>query len=77
MSCIYTYEKQEYKIIPLNNDEIELEKYVIECDLLIGGVLVPGANAPKLISKNFVRSKHPNPNLNTFFINFVKNCEQP
>jgi len=44
------------KIIPLNNDEIELEKYVIECDLLIGGVLVPGANAPKLISKEMIQS---------------------
>ena len=43
-------------IIPLNSDEIKLEKYVAECDLLIGGVLVPGANAPKLISKEMIKS---------------------
>ena len=46
-------------IIFLNSDEIKLEEYVTECDLLIGGVLVPGANAPKLISKEMIKSmKH-------------------
>jgi alanine dehydrogenase len=43
-------------IISLNNDEIDLKKYVNECDMLIGGVLVPGANAPKLISKDMIKS---------------------
>ena len=43
-------------IIFLNSDEINLEEYVTECDLLIGGVLVPGANAPKLISKEMIKS---------------------
>ena len=43
-------------IIFLNSDEIKLEEYVTECDLLIGGVLVPGANAPKLISKEMIKS---------------------
>ena len=28
----------------------------MDCDLLIGGVLVPGANAPKLISKEMISS---------------------
>jgi alanine dehydrogenase len=44
------------RIIPLNSDEINLSDYVADCDLLIGGVLIPGANAPKLISKEMVSS---------------------
>ena len=28
----------------------------MDCDLLIGGVLVPGANAPKLVSKEMINS---------------------
>ena len=44
------------QIIPLNSDEINLSDYISECDLLIGGVLVPGANAPKLISKEMITS---------------------
>ena len=44
------------QIIPLNSDKINLSDYISECDLLIGGVLVPGANAPKLISKEMITS---------------------
>ena len=44
------------RIIPLNSDEINLNDYISDCDLLIGGVLVPGANAPKLISKEMISS---------------------
>ena len=44
------------RIIPLNSDEINLSDYILDCDLLIGGVLVPGANAPKLISKEMISS---------------------
>ncbi len=43
------------RIIPLVSDEINLEQYVAETDLLIGGVLIPGANAPKLISKEMIK----------------------
>ncbi|MDC0624544.1 alanine dehydrogenase [Alphaproteobacteria bacterium] len=43
-------------IIPLVSDEINLQEYVAETDLLIGGVLIPGANAPKLISKEMIKS---------------------
>ena len=44
------------RIIPLVSDEINLSEYVAETDLLIGGVLIPGANAPKLISKEMIKS---------------------
>lgn len=33
-----------------------VEEYVLEADLVIGAVLVPGAAAPKLISENLVRA---------------------
>ncbi len=44
------------RIIPLVSDDINLQDYVVETDLLIGGVLIPGANAPKLISKEMITS---------------------
>ena len=43
-------------ITPLQSDDIDLQKHIQDCDLLIGGVLVPGANAPKLVSKEMVSS---------------------
>jgi len=42
------------RIIPLVSDNINLQDYVVETDLLIGGVLIPGANAPKLISREMI-----------------------
>ena len=44
------------KITPLNSNEIDLSDYIKECDLLIGGVLIPGANAPKLVSRDMISS---------------------
>ena len=44
------------RIIPLVSDKINLQEYVAETDLLIGGVLIPGANAPKLISKEMIKN---------------------
>ena len=42
-------------ITTLLSNEIKLEDYVSDCDLLIGGVLIPGANAPKLVSKEMIK----------------------
>ncbi|WP_028115271.1 alanine dehydrogenase [Ferrimonas senticii] len=36
-----------------------LEKHIIEADLVIGGVLIPGAAAPKLITREHVRQMKP------------------
>jgi len=44
------------KIIPQLSNKIDLKKLVSECDLLIGGVLIPGAEAPKLITKEMIKS---------------------
>ncbi len=43
------------KIIPQQSDKIDLKKLVAETDLLVGGVLIPGAEAPKLISKDMLK----------------------
>ena len=42
-------------ITTLLSDQINLEEHVADCDLLIGGVLIPGANAPKLVSKEMIK----------------------
>ena len=49
-------EKFGDKIEPLHSDKINLKDYISECDLLIGGVLVPGSNAPKIITKDMIKA---------------------
>jgi len=44
------------KIIPKQSDKVDLNKLVAEADLLVGGVLIPGAEAPKLITKDMIKS---------------------
>ena len=44
------------KIIPEQSDKIDLNKLVSEADLLVGGVLIPGAEAPKLVTKDMIKS---------------------
>ena len=43
------------KIIPEQSDKIDLNKLVGEADLLVGGVLIPGAEAPKLVTKDMLK----------------------
>ena len=43
-------------IIPKQSDKIDLNKLVAEADLLVGGVLIPGAEAPKLITKEMIKT---------------------
>ena len=43
------------KIIPQHSDKVDLEKLISECDLLVGGVLIPGAEAPKLVTKKMLK----------------------
>ena len=44
------------KIIPTESDNTNIKKLVSECDLLIGGVLIPGAEAPKLVTKEMIKN---------------------
>ncbi len=43
------------KIIPQQSDNIDLKKLISEADLLVGGVLIPGAEAPKLVTKDMLK----------------------
>ena len=43
------------KIIPEQSDKINLNKLVAEADLVVGGVLIPGAEAPKLVTKDMLK----------------------
>ena len=36
-----------------------LEEHVAEADVVVGGVLIPGANAPKLVTEDMVRKMEP------------------
>ena len=44
------------KIIPQLSEKVDLEKLVSNCDLLVGGVLIPGAEAPKLVTKKMIKN---------------------
>jgi alanine dehydrogenase len=44
------------KIKPIQSEKADLKKLIINCDLLIGGVLIPGAEAPKLVTRDMVKS---------------------
>ncbi len=36
-----------------------VEEYVLKADLVIGGVLIPGAEAPKLVTKDMIKAMKP------------------
>ena len=44
------------KIIPELSNKCDLNKLITECDLLVGGVLIPGAEAPKLVTKTMLKN---------------------
>ena len=44
------------KIKPIQSEKADLKKLIVDCDLLIGGVLIPGAEAPKLVTRDMVKS---------------------
>ncbi len=43
------------RIVTLASNRLTLEQQVVEADLVIGTVLLPGASAPKLVSEDMVR----------------------
>ena len=42
-------------IIPQQSEKVDLKELISECVLLIGGVLIPGAEATKLITKDMLK----------------------
>ena len=47
------------RLTPLFSDRANIEKHVRDADLVIGGVLVPGAKAPKLVSEKLISEMSP------------------
>jgi alanine dehydrogenase len=47
------------RVMTLMSDRLTLEQRVREADVLVGTVLVPGARAPKLVSRAMVASMRP------------------
>jgi alanine dehydrogenase len=47
------------KVTTVASNAYELERAVLEADLVIGAVLIPGAKAPKLVSNDLVRRMKP------------------
>ena len=46
------------RITPVYSDPAQIARYVREADLVIGGVLIPGAKAPKLVSEKLISEMH-------------------
>jgi alanine dehydrogenase len=42
------------RVTPVYSDQDQIAKYVRDADLVVGGVLIPGAKAPKLVSEKLV-----------------------
>jgi alanine dehydrogenase len=42
------------RVTPVYSDQDQIAKYVRDADLVIGGVLIPGAKAPKLVSEKLI-----------------------
>ncbi len=40
----------------INSNKVDLKKLISNCDLLVGGILIPGAEAPKIITKEMIRT---------------------
>lgn len=55
----YINEVTSSKVITLMSNQTNIEEEVMGADLVIGAVLIPGARAPKLISKELVRRMKP------------------
>jgi alanine dehydrogenase len=43
------------RVVTLHSNKLNIEEQVLDADLVIGTVLVPGASAPKLVSEDMVR----------------------
>ena len=44
------------RIVTIHSNKLNIEEQVLDADLVIGTVLVPGASAPKLVTEDMVRS---------------------
>ncbi len=47
------------RIMTVFSNRDNLEEHVLSADVVIGGVLIPGATAPKLVSRDMIRQMRP------------------
>ncbi|WP_028218011.1 alanine dehydrogenase [Paraburkholderia oxyphila] len=47
------------RVITVYSNQDNIEQHVLDADLVIGGVLVPGAAAPKLVTRKMVEAMRP------------------
>ena len=47
------------RVMTVFSNQDNVEKHVLEADLVIGGVLIPGAAAPKLVTRAMVEAMQP------------------
>lgn len=52
-------ELQRGRIQTVMSSALAIERLVVDADLLVGAVLIPGARAPKLVSEELVRAMRP------------------
>ncbi|MCC6157156.1 MAG: alanine dehydrogenase [Deltaproteobacteria bacterium] len=55
----YIHDIHRGKLITLMSNSGNIEKAVLESDLVIGAVLIPGAKAPKLVTGDMIRRMKP------------------
>jgi len=46
-------------VFPVYSDTINIERALGQADMVVGAVLIPGAKAPKLVTRSLLRSMHP------------------
>ena len=47
------------RITPIYSDPAQIAKYVRDADVVVGGVLIPGAKAPRLVSEKLISEMQP------------------
>ena len=55
----YLHDVMPANVTGLYSDPVNLENYVKTADIVIGAVLIPGAKAPKLLSKRHLKTMKP------------------
>lgn len=55
----YLDEVMPANVTTVYSNEFNIRKHIVDADLIVGGVLIPGAKAPKLITKNMLKDMVP------------------
>ncbi|MEM8584572.1 MAG: alanine dehydrogenase [Bacteroidota bacterium] len=55
----YLDEVMPANVTTVYSNEFNVRKHIVDADLIVGGVLIPGAKAPKLITKDMLKDMVP------------------